>query len=60
MAPQFLKEFAAKSIKLERFDGSSFKRWQNKMNFLIAGLRVAYVLTTPKPVAHENKTIADT
>ncbi|XP_062161935.1 uncharacterized protein LOC133868960 [Alnus glutinosa] len=60
MAPQSLKELAVDFIKLERFDGSSFKRWQKKMHFLLAGLRVAYVLTTPKPVAHENETIADT
>jgi hypothetical protein len=30
------------------------------MHFLIAGIKVAYVLTTPKPVAHENETIAET
>jgi hypothetical protein len=30
------------------------------MHFLIAGLRVAYVFTTPKPVAHENKENTDT
>jgi hypothetical protein len=30
------------------------------MHFLLAGLRVAYVLTTLKLVAHENETIAET
>jgi hypothetical protein len=60
MAPQSLKDLVADFIKLERFDESSFKRWQKKMHFLFAGLSVAYVLTTPKHVAHDNETIADT
>jgi hypothetical protein len=60
MASQSLKKLAADFIKLEMFDGYSFKRWQKKMHFLIVGLRVAYVLTTPKPVAHENEGITDT
>jgi hypothetical protein len=30
------------------------------MHFLHARIRVAYVLTTPKPVAHENETIVET
>jgi hypothetical protein len=60
MAPQSLKELAADFTKLDRFDGTSFKRWQKKMHFLLAGIRVAYVLTTPKPVARENETIAET
>jgi hypothetical protein len=30
------------------------------MHIILPVLRVAYVLTTPKPIAHENETIADT
>ena len=29
------------------------------MHFLLASLRVAYVLTIPKPIAHENETIVE-
>jgi hypothetical protein len=60
MAPQSLKKLAADFTKLDRFDGTFFKRWQKKMHFLLAGIRVAYVLTTLKPVARENETIAET
>jgi hypothetical protein len=60
MALQSLKELATDFTKLDRFDGTSFKRWQKKMHLLLAGIRVAYVLTTPKPVACENETIAET
>jgi hypothetical protein len=60
MATQSLKELATDFTKLDRFDGTSFKRWLKKMHFLLAGIRVAYLLTTPKPVARENETIAKT
>jgi hypothetical protein len=59
MAPQSLKELVADFTKLDRFDGTSFKRWQKKMHFLLPGIRVAYVLTTPKPIARENEMIAE-
>nr|GEX98884.1 putative zinc finger, CCHC-type [Tanacetum cinerariifolium] len=43
---------------LGRFDGGSFKRWQKKMQFLLATLKVAYVLTKPYTEESENKTLA--
>ncbi|GKE31108.1 hypothetical protein Tco_1450430 [Tanacetum coccineum] len=45
-------------VKLDCFDGGSFKRWQKKMQFLLATLNVAYVLTKPYPEVSENKTLA--
>jgi hypothetical protein len=60
MAPQSLKELTADFTKLDRFDGTSFKRWQKKIHFLLAGIKVAYVLTILKPIARENETIAKT
>ncbi|GJX50099.1 hypothetical protein Tco_0276944 [Tanacetum coccineum] len=42
-------------VKLDRFDSGSFKRWQKKMQFLLATLNVAYVLTKPYPEESETK-----
>ncbi|XP_057965422.1 uncharacterized protein LOC131155963 [Malania oleifera] len=54
-----LREFAMDFVKLERFDGSNFKCWQKKMHFLLVGLKVMYVLTTPKPAMNENETLVE-
>nr|GEZ61749.1 zinc finger, CCHC-type [Tanacetum cinerariifolium] len=35
-----------KSIKLDKFKGVDFKRWQKKMHFLLSSMSVVYVLTT--------------
>lgn len=55
-----LKEFATNIVKLEKFDGDNFRRWQKKLHFLLAQLGVVYVLTTPKPEAKEDETVAET
>ncbi|KAH9726106.1 hypothetical protein KPL70_008133 [Citrus sinensis] len=47
-------------VKLERFDGGNFIRWQKKLHFLLTSLNVVYVLTTPKPQERENETLAET
>ena len=41
-------------VKLDRFDGTIFNRWKDKMMFLLSMLNLAYVLdsnTTPIPNA---------
>ncbi|CAN1136806.1 hypothetical protein LINPERHAP2_LOCUS9683 [Linum perenne] len=35
--------------KLEKFDGTNFRRWQKKMKFFLTTIKVAYVLSTPYP-----------
>jgi hypothetical protein len=35
--------------KLDRFDGNNFKRWREKVEFLLTTLKVRYVLDTPCP-----------
>ncbi|KAJ0098574.1 hypothetical protein Patl1_20289 [Pistacia atlantica] len=55
-----LKEMATDFMKLERFDGGNFIRWQRMIHFLLVSLQVAYVLNTPKPKETEDETIAET
>ncbi|GKA58191.1 zinc finger, CCHC-type containing protein [Tanacetum coccineum] len=58
MASKNLQQMLCDIVKLERFDGGSFKRWQKKkMQFLLATLKGAYVLTKPYPVETENETL---
>ncbi|XP_028806167.1 uncharacterized protein LOC114761025 [Neltuma alba] len=54
-----LKELTTNFVKLERFEGGNFLRWQRKMKFLLTTLNVAYVLNTPKPQEKEDETIAE-
>ncbi|CAN1343376.1 Retrovirus-related Pol polyprotein from transposon TNT 1-94 [Linum perenne] len=35
--------------KLDKFDGTNFRRWQKKMKFFLTTIKVAYVLSTPYP-----------
>ncbi|GJV11122.1 hypothetical protein Tco_1352663 [Tanacetum coccineum] len=58
MASKNLMQMSANIVKLDRFDGGSFKRWQKKMQFLLATLNVAYVLTKPYPEESKDKTLA--
>ena len=53
-----LKAFTANFVKLDRFDGANFRRWQKKLQFLLTNLKVVYVLTTPKPEEIDDETIA--
>ena len=59
MAMASLKEMAADFVKLERFDGGNFMRWQKKMHLLLTTLNVVYVLNTPKPEPKKEDTDAD-
>jgi len=31
-------------VKLDKFDGTNFTRWQDKMKFLLTALKIFYVL----------------
>ena len=57
MTSKNLMQMSTGIVKLDRFDGGSFKRWQKKMQFLLATLKVAYVLTNPYPEESENETL---
>ncbi|GKB07820.1 zinc finger, CCHC-type containing protein [Tanacetum coccineum] len=59
MASKNLMQMSTDIVKLDCFDGGSFKRWQKKMHFLLAALNVAYVLTNPYPEESENETLAE-
>ncbi|KAH7553488.1 hypothetical protein JRO89_XS12G0018000 [Xanthoceras sorbifolium] len=59
MAPtNSLREFAVDFVKLNSFDSGNFIRWQKKLHFLLSMLNVVYVLTTPKPVKHDDEIVA--
>ncbi|XP_073222466.1 uncharacterized protein [Cicer arietinum] len=47
-------------VKLEKFDGGNFIRWQKKMKFLLTTLKVVYVLNTTRPLEKEVETLAET
>lgn len=47
-------------IKLDRFNGSNFTRWKNKMIFLLIALKIFYILdlelaALPKPTLNDTK-----
>lgn len=48
MAQSFISFLKSDMEKLERFDGSNYRRWQQKIHLLLIALGVTYVLTTPK------------
>ena len=59
-AIQNLRELATNLVKLERFDGGNFLRWQKKMHFMLVSLNVVYVLSTPYPEEYEEETLNET
>ncbi|GJR17192.1 zinc finger, CCHC-type containing protein [Tanacetum coccineum] len=44
-----MKHMPSNFSKLDKFKGVDFRRWQKKMHFLLSGMSVVYVLTTPFP-----------
>ncbi|GKE62176.1 hypothetical protein Tco_1512543, partial [Tanacetum coccineum] len=58
MTSKNLMQMSTDIVKLDRFDGGSFKCWQKKMQFLLATLKVAYVLTKLYPEESKNETLA--
>ncbi|GJZ56517.1 steroid 23-alpha-hydroxylase cytochrome P450, partial [Tanacetum coccineum] len=55
-----LKDMTMKFGNLDKFEGSDFRRWQKKMHFLLTALKVAYVLSTPRPEFVEEETLKQT
>ncbi|GJR38608.1 retrovirus-related pol polyprotein from transposon TNT 1-94 [Tanacetum coccineum] len=53
-------DMTTKFGKLDKFEGSDFRRWQKKMQFLLTTLKVAYVLSTPRPEFVEEETLEQT
>ncbi|GJZ86732.1 zinc finger, CCHC-type containing protein [Tanacetum coccineum] len=47
MAAAAMKYMALNFVKLDKFEGVDFQRWQKKMHFLLSSMSVVYVLTTP-------------
>ncbi|GJZ81796.1 hypothetical protein Tco_0646790 [Tanacetum coccineum] len=49
MAAATMKYMASNFVKLDKFKGVDFQRWQKKMHFLLSSMSMVYVLTTPIP-----------
>ncbi|GJZ90272.1 zinc finger, CCHC-type containing protein [Tanacetum coccineum] len=52
-----VKHMASNFVKLDKFEGVDFRRWQKKMHFLLSSMSVVYVLTTPIPEDGEDATV---
>nr|GEZ02414.1 zinc finger, CCHC-type [Tanacetum cinerariifolium] len=57
MAGNTIKDITTNFGKLDKFEGHDFRRWQNKMHFLLMTLKVVYVLTTPMPELVKDATV---
>nr|GEY26150.1 retrovirus-related Pol polyprotein from transposon TNT 1-94 [Tanacetum cinerariifolium] len=55
-----VKDMTTKFEKLDKFEGSDFRRQQKKMQFLLTILKVVYVLSSPAPEYVENETLDQT
>ncbi|CAM8934629.1 unnamed protein product [Rhodiola kirilowii] len=49
-----VREMLHQFQKLDKFEGTDFRRWRRKMHFLLTNLKVVYVLSTPCPEVGEN------
>ncbi|GJT21196.1 zinc finger, CCHC-type containing protein [Tanacetum coccineum] len=54
-----MKHMASNIVKLDKFEGVDFRRWQKKIHFLLSSMSVVYVLTTPMPENGEAKYMAE-
>ncbi|CAM8912032.1 unnamed protein product [Rhodiola kirilowii] len=57
MSAALVKDMTKNFGKLDKFEGVNFKRWQQKMHFLLTNLKVVYVLSTPIPEVSDNAPI---
>ncbi|CAM8992948.1 unnamed protein product [Rhodiola kirilowii] len=57
MSAASVKEMTKNFGKLEKFEGVNFRRWQQKMHFLLTNLKVVYVPSTPIPEVGDNAPI---
>ncbi|CAM8952908.1 unnamed protein product [Rhodiola kirilowii] len=57
MSAASVREMTANFGKLEKFEGVNFRRWQQKMHFLLTNLKVVHVLSSPIPEAGEDAPI---
>ncbi len=55
-----LRQITEGFVKLDRFDGGNFLRWQKKVHFLLTTLKIVYVLSQPKPNEEEDETVEQT
>ena len=55
-----LQKMTQDFVKLDRFDGGNFRRWEKKLHFLLTTLKVVYVLTTPSPEEQDDETLEQT
>nr|GEV21405.1 zinc finger, CCHC-type [Tanacetum cinerariifolium] len=57
MAGNTVKDMTTNFGKLNKFEGHDFRRWKEKMHFLLTTLMVVYVLTTPMPELVKDATV---
>ncbi|GKC52861.1 zinc finger, CCHC-type containing protein, partial [Tanacetum coccineum] len=57
MAAAAMKHMASNFVKLDKFEGVDFRRWQKKMHFLLSSMSVLYMLNTPILEDGENATV---
>nr|GFB64009.1 hypothetical protein [Tanacetum cinerariifolium]GFB64058.1 hypothetical protein [Tanacetum cinerariifolium] len=58
MAATAMKHMDSSFVKLEKFEGVNFRRWQKKMHLMLSSMSVVYVLTTSMPEDRgENPTV---
>nr|GEX43049.1 reverse transcriptase domain-containing protein [Tanacetum cinerariifolium] len=57
MAVAAIKHMALNFVKLDKFEGVDFRRWQKKMHYFLSSLSVVYVLITPIPDDGDDATV---
>ncbi|XP_073033878.1 uncharacterized protein [Primulina eburnea] len=54
-----IKDWDTNIVKLEYLDGGQFIRWHKRVHFMLVALKIAYVLSTPKPTYADGETIEE-